>query len=163
MLLISFCFSNNYAGKSNQSNQVRQSHQTVNDIGHNPDFFQFQERTAGNKNDETDAVRKNCFNTHQVFYATFAVIVPAEDGSEGEEHQANQQQPAAESREGGSEGCISHCSTVEFTVPNAGNNQGQTGHGADDDGIDKGTGHGNQTLFSRPISFSSSRYDRSRA
>ena len=57
------------------------------------------------------------------------------------------------------ESSFSQCSTIIVTTPYTGYNQRQTCQSTNDDGINKGTGHGNKTLFCRPFSFRSSCYD----
>ena len=163
MLEVQLGFCNNHTAQAQQSNQVRNSHQTVNNIGNNPDHFQLQEYAQTYQNDITDTVRHDAFYAEEIFCATLAVIAPADNSGEGEEYQTAGQDILGNSRESRSESSLSQCSTVQVAGPGAADDDGQAGHGADDDGIDKGTGHRNKALFCRPFGFRCSCYDRSRA
>ena len=88
-------FSYHHAGQGQQGNQVRNSHESIDNICQNPDGFKFQKCAARNQCDKDDTVRKNSFGTSQVNHAAFAVVVPSEDGGESEEYQADHEHVAA--------------------------------------------------------------------
>ena len=163
MVEIFSCLSYDDAGESQKGNQVWNSHETIDDIRQDPDGFKLQECAACDEDDEDDAIGKDALRAAEIDHAAFPIVVPSEDGGESEEDQPDHQHIAAEYGECIFESGIRECCTVETIHPFAGNDDGKTGQCADDDGIDEGTGHRDQTLFCRPFGLSGSSYDRSRA
>ena len=160
MLEVKLGFSNNHAA---QSNQVRNSHETVYDISDNPNHIQLQEYAQAYQHDIHDAVRHDAFYAEEIFSTALAVVAPADDGGESEQHQTAGQDVLSKYRESRGESCLRQGCAVNVTSPGTADDDGKTSHGADDDGINEGAGHGNQALLSGPFGFCSSCYDRSRA
>ena len=92
--------------------------------------------------------------------AAFAVVVPSEDGGEGEECERYGEKNRREAAIGDGKCVLCKFSAVGVTEPLAGYDDGKTGQGTNDDGVDEGTGHGNEALFCRPFCFSGSSDDR---
>ena len=146
---VAFGFCHNDAGQGNQGNQVRDGHEAVYDIGQNPDGFEFEETAAGNQCNEDYAVGHDPFGTEEIDAGALAVVVPAQDSGEGEEHECDSQEAAAHSTVSRSKGGARHGGTSGITLPYAREDESQACHGADNQSVDKGTRHGDKTLFSR--------------
>ncbi len=109
---VKFRFRYDDAGEGNQRDEVRDGHEGVDDIGEDPDGFEFEETAGRDEADEDDAVRQDDFDAAQIFGTAFAVIIPAEDGRERKENEGNHEEIAAERRESGGEGRIGECGAV---------------------------------------------------
>ena len=87
MAQISLGFTYYLTGKEKKGNQVRESHEAVYDISQSPDFFKLEESSRGNDSDIYHAVWLNSLGTEEIYEAAFTIVVPAEDGREGEQGQ----------------------------------------------------------------------------
>ena len=148
------------AGEGEEGDQVRDGHEAVQNVGQGPDDIEVHEAAGKGHGDEDDAIGNDGFDAEEIDGATFPVVVPSEDGGESEEDEAGGEHVAAEGRVHGGESRVRQSRAVEAAVPDAGDDDGEAGQGADDNGIDEGTGHGNETLLSRPARFRSSRDNR---
>lgn len=110
-----FCYDD--TAQADEGNEVRDSHQTVYDIGQNPDDVEFNEGAAGDEGDKDNAVRHNAFNADQVFNAAFTIVVPAEDGRESKEGKSDAEDDAAVRREGHRKGGIGKRCPVDVAHP----------------------------------------------
>ena len=156
------CFCYDYAGESNEGNQVWNRHETVYDVSQCPDDFQLEEGCRRNKKNKYDTVRNNSLGACQVDYTAFTVVVPSQDGGESKQCQADAEQIASKCRISLCESCVGESGTIEVACPYAGYYQSKASKSTDNDGIDKGTRHGNETLFCRPLGLSGSGNDRCR-
>ena len=145
------CLSDDDARECNQRDEVRDGHEAVDDIGEDPDGFELEEGTGGDQRDEDQAVGQHTFVAEEVDAGALAVVVPAENRREGEEHERDRQQLAAEEAIGTGEGSARHCGTGGVALPDAREYEREARHGADDDCVDEGTRHRDQALLSRPL------------
>ena len=100
MLEVPLRFPGDDAAQREQGNQVRDGHEAVDNIGQDPDGFQFQEGAAGDEHDEDHAVRQDGLDAGQVDDAAFAVVVLVEDRREGEQHKVDHEDDLVELRIG---------------------------------------------------------------
>ena len=91
--------------EGNERDQVRDRHESIDDVGEHPDRLEFQKCTARDERDEDEAVRQNGTHAREVENGALTVVVPAENGGEreegkrnGEEHAANAAVEAGERR-----------------------------------------------------------------
>ena len=139
------------AGKGEQSNEVRESHKAVEDVGDGPNGGNGHVRTDENCYDVEVAVDKNCLlaAVGEIFKAALTVIIPAENGGESEEDEAEHQNKCGKLGSEGKSGLEcggGDVNALKTDVPGAGYYDAKTGDGADNDGVYKGAGHGNKTL-----------------
>lgn len=142
-------FCDDYTGEGDKGNEVRDGHEAVDDIGKNPDSLKFEEGTGCNQHNKNQAIRQDALGTHEVDAGAFAIVVPAENRREGEECQGNRQELTAEEAIDAGEGCAGHSGAGSIALPYAGQYECQSGHRADDDGIDERTCHRDEALFRR--------------
>ncbi len=137
------------AGEGNQCDEVRDGHEAVDDIGEDPDGLEFEEGTGCDQRDEDQAVRQDALAAEEVDAGALAVVVPAENRCEGEEHERDRQQLTAEEAVGTGEGSARHRRAGGIALPDAREHEGEARHGADDDRVDEGTRHREQMFALR--------------
>ena len=157
-VFLGFC--DDDACEAQEGNKVRDGHEAVDDICECPDGFEFQEGSGCEDDEKEDSVEEDALGAEEVFPAAFAVVVPSEDGGEGEECERYGEKNRREAAIGDGKCVLCKFSAVGVTEPLAGYDDGKTGQGTNDDGVDEGTGHGNEALFCRPFCFSGSSDDR---
>ena len=59
---ITFCFSHDSTGQSQEGNQVWDRHETIYDVSQDPDGFQLQESAEANEDDENNALRHDALD-----------------------------------------------------------------------------------------------------
>ena len=161
-------FGRHHTGQRHQGDQVREGHQCIKDIRDGPHRFHRHERPDKDRQHIQHAIghHRLVIAVRQVFQAAFAVIIPAENGRKGEEHQTDHQQKARHLRREGQpvlEGADRHVHPFEALVPGAGENDRKACHRADHDGIDKGARHRNEPLAHTGFGLSRRGRDRRRA
>ena len=62
-------FGDDDARQADEGDEVRDSHEAVDDISQDPDDVEFDERAAGDEGDEDDAVRHDAFDADEGFDA----------------------------------------------------------------------------------------------
>ncbi len=150
--------------QANQADKVGHRHQAVDDVGQQPNHIQMEEGTARHQHQIDEAVRFDRLHPEQVLGAALAVVVPTKDGGKGEEQQANAHQILADMGiKPLGKGLTGHGGAAHIAAPHPGHHQGQAGHGADDDGVDEGTGHGDQPLLHTGVCLGRRRRDGRRA
>ena len=103
--------------------------------------------------------------SEEVFPCFFTVVFPANDGGVGEEDDADGNDVAADRSDIVREGCHGEghagqgLAVSAKGAEDAGGSNGETGDGANDDGVDEGAGHGNVALSCRTVSRGSSGRD----
>ena len=96
------------AGKRDERDEVRDGHEAVHDIREDPDGLKLQEGAGSDECDEDEAVRHDALRAEKIDAGTLAVIVPAQDGREGEENQRNREYLPAKGTEHAAEGIRGH-------------------------------------------------------
>ncbi len=150
------------AGEGEEGDQVRDGHETVQNIGERPNDIEVHEAAGKCHRDEDDAIGHDGFDAEEINGATFTVVVPSEDGGESKEDETRGEHIATESRVHRGESRIRESCAVEAIIPDAGDDDGEAGQRTNDDGINEGTGHGNETLLRRPTRFRRCRDNRRR-
>ena len=90
-------FGHEHTGKPDHADEVRQSHETVGEVGKVPDDAALGDDAAHKDNDDPDyAVGIDETAATQVFQGAFAEIGPAQHGGNNEGGQADGEHPAAE-------------------------------------------------------------------
>ena len=153
-------------GQDDQADQVRDSHQGVEDIGDVPDQFQGLRGADIGDQREHDTVDDVVFRgIEQVLKGFFPVIFPAEDGGIGEQHDADGNHVAAhgadkafKGRDGQGDAFQRHAVGIG-DAQDAGRGNDQARNGADDDGIEERARHVDVALADRIIRVGSSRRD----
>ena len=145
------------AAEHNQRDAVGDGHETVGDVGDGPDSADGHVGTDGYGHDVQQPEDSHClhFSTGKVFQAALAVVVPAQDGGKGKEHQAEHQQeldahPITSQHLG--KGGRGEGNTLQFRIaPNifSGYDDGESSHGTDNQCIDDSSSHAHQALFNR--------------
>ena len=82
-------FRRNDAGEAQEGDEVRDGHEAVDDISQRPDGFELEEDGRGQDGDVADTVELDGLCAEEVFPAPLAVVVPADNGGEGEEGEGN--------------------------------------------------------------------------
>ena len=139
------------ARECQQRDEVRNGHEAVDDIGEDPDCLQLQESTRSDEQDEDDAIGQHAAIAEEVDAGAFAVVVPAENRREGEEHEGDRQQGTAHAAIRAGKSRTRHGRTGQVALPDAREHEREARHRADDDRIDEGTRHGNESLLRRPL------------
>lgn len=127
MFHVVFCLFHNHAGEYDKSDKVWNGHETVHDVCQYPDGFQFEESAAGDEDYEDEAIRKNSFGTAEVNDAPFTIVVPSQNGGEGEEDEAYHEHVSAEDRECSLKCAVGQSGAVQTFQPLAGNDDGKSG------------------------------------
>lgn len=145
------------ARKQDESDKVRECHEAVEDIGAGPYGTHGEVGADKDRRDVKPTEGENgalVVASDEVLQAFFGVVGPAENRREREEYERCREnvggdrcavrqkfETALESFHGDVDAL-----EVEARVPGACNDDGEACHGADDDGVDEGTCHADETL-----------------
>ena len=126
-----------------EGDEVGHGHEGVEHVGDVPHEVERHEGADGHHADEDDAEGLEGLVAEQVDPAAFGVDAPAEDGGEGEHGEAHGHHDGADAGQRGFKGRGGERSAGKraFRVPETGAENGETGHGADDDGVDERSEH----------------------
>ena len=108
------------------------------------------QRPYGHSQHPDDAIDHHRLATQQVLPAFFAVVAPPQNGGEGKQHCRQTDEILSEGY-GGSKRHGSQVDTSCTAAPGTGGDYGQTGDGADDEGVDECAEHGDGALLDRVI------------
>ena len=149
--------------QSQKCDQIGEGHEGVCNIGQGPDRLQSEEGRYGQHEKIDDLVDQNTLGAvHQVDQTPFSVIAPSDDGGEGEESDTDGYNVLPHvTGKSQAKGLAGQNTAVQATASKKSRGQDhKAGHGADHDGGEKDTGHGNQPLSDAGIGLCRGRYDR---
>lgn len=153
------CFAGDDTAQKDQSDKVRESHQTVENIGAGPDRADGEVWADENGENVDPAVGELLFTalSDQVLQAFFGIVGPAENRGECEEGERNREEVGSETAsdrkdaEPSAEGFHGDVYAFESKarIPSARDDDDETCHGADDDRVEEGAGHADKALANR--------------
>ena len=143
--------------KQDERDEVREGHESVEDVRETPDGADCEIRPDEDDEDVERAVdvdRSLVLPADEVLKALLGVVVPAQNRREGEECEGDHQEEAGDVRAVRDEGkplgkgLNRDVDALESKggFPRAGDDDRETGHRADDDRVDEGAGHADQAL-----------------
>ncbi len=150
---IRFCQLEHHRTQQQQGQQIRQRHQGIQGIRHQPDEVELLlgHRPHRDHQYPEDAERGDRLHPEQILGALLAIETPPQQGGEGEYRQTEGHHIAAESGQGPLEGHGGEGRAGLAAGPGAGHHDRQTGDGADDQGVDEGAEHGDAALPHRTV------------
>ena len=140
-----------HAGEGEQGEKVGQDHEAVEHIGDVPHEVHLE---AGAEHDEAEGdngVELHELGAEQGLHVHFAEEVPADDGGEGEEEQADSDEQVAELAEHGAEGALGEGGAGQAAGPGAGDHDDEGGAGEHHEGVDEHGDHGHHALIVRML------------
>lgn len=156
------------AAEGEDGDHVGDGHEPIEDVSDGPDGFDSHVGSDEDRNDVKHAEDPDRFHVAagQVLDAALRIVVPAQNGREGEEDQAGHEHKG---RHGGRKWeSVLECISGDLyalqprLLPRSRDDDGKSGQVADDDGVEESTRHADEPLADRLLGLRSRSSDRSR-
>ena len=153
-----------FSGEEDHADDVGKGHAEEHHVGEVDDALEGEQGAEYGDEYVDDAVGPEACLAEEVFGGAFAVVGPGDEGGVGEDDDSDEEEvletavDAAESAGGDFDAAKAFCVEV-YT----GAEDSEGGHGADDDGVDEGTEHSDDTFADGLVGFGSGVGDGGRA
>ena len=137
--------------QAHQGDQVRDDHEAVEHVGQLPDQVDLQHGAKAEEAHDEDAEEGEDLGAEEELGVLLGEEVPADDGGEGKEEQADGHEGIAQGAEAGGEGLLGELDARGLAVEDSGGEDDQGSHVQHDEGVNEQAAQGDHALLGRML------------